>query len=997
LAVGASADFERSDRIGYEDGNMTVLTEPSIAQRYLDEWIEGSGVSEMITRLNLVPLDDPHEIKRLLNYKPKERWQHWKHGPGWWVSGVDPESGERTEQGGQFKPDIPIPVYEDGQPKLKKDGTPETRKYCSANDYEAQPLFLDTGNRNYWRSVMDDVSIPICITEGAKKAGAGLTVGTATISIPGVTNGQLKGRLKELLKLFCRVGRRVYLAFDADLLVNPQVRAALDKLGRLISQWGAVVYIVTWSPDLKGMDDYIVTHGRIAWQSRLDSAQTFEEWREENGNFRSSGKKSRGDWEAEKHFTQEVEESLYGDKPWVCIKDVLHYWTGTHYEPSPDAIERRRIREFCNNHTQTVFSKGEGPKLVHKYATPGYVNQALEWVKQGCAIDPNTVNPPGLNCTNGVLQIVWTNSKPSWKVEPHDSRKVYIYAPVATYKPGADPTYCERLLACLDAPQLQIFLKTIAAALDMDAVRKHKGRLVRALLLKGDGNNGKDTLRELVAALFGYNGMTSCSFADCKQYDEGRKFPLAKLGMSRVNWASENQDTLALDKLQVLKAVITGEPLDVEHKGKDDFSITPRCAMLFNVNETPSITAALEAIQSRYGILKFTKTFKTNPDPTRGELQADPRFKYDRDFLQQEVLPAFLNRVLQALVDLIEDGIDYSPVDGAIEEAREASSHLYLFAREVGLVYHPGATVYVGEVWERLKEWYIDNGTLTIEVNEKGKEKSIWIDQTNRQDSNVKGAHQLVSKLQKLYPKIKRGNRSNGNGIPLSGLGWKDDEFADLRNLSVEIEGDPPVTLGRSSGDPTSQAQNRAVTDISSSGDPITTFQTQNSENLEKQRNGNAEIFSKNGREGSPDAENLTPQELESLDIGSPEDHPSRTGGSPEKTNEKFPKSIKPPEIGDIVLAVTGKALWSRKGSDRFPDNLWRELSKRYQSLSVIPVRELEGDIFYELIDESEVEGFSQDGTKIRVRNLKTGRRSVFGSNQVEVLRKKEVPNADET
>jgi len=212
---------------------MNMVCQSSLTPEHLAEWTEGSGVSEKIAQLNVRSISDPHEIKRLLNYKPKERWQQWRYGAGWWVSGVDPETGEPIEQGGQFKPDTPIPRFENGAPKLKSDGTPETRKYCSASDYEAQPLFLDTGNALYWRSVVDDASIPIVITEGAKKAGAGLTAEVATISIPGVTTGQIKGRLKQTLKRFCRVGRQVYLAFDADLLTKPQVRSALDKLGRL--------------------------------------------------------------------------------------------------------------------------------------------------------------------------------------------------------------------------------------------------------------------------------------------------------------------------------------------------------------------------------------------------------------------------------------------------------------------------------------------------------------------------------------------------------------------------------------------------------------------------------------------------------------------------------------------------------------------------------------------------------------------------------------------
>lgn len=965
---------------------MITTPMPFLAEQHLTEWTDGSGVSEKIARLNVQTVEDTHRIKELLNYKPKERWQQWKHGPGWWVSGVNPETGEPNENGGQFKPDIPIPIYENGQPKFKKDGTPETRKYASAADYEAQPLFLDTGDRLYWRHIIDDVTAPIVITEGAKKAGAGLTAELATISIPGVSNGQLKGRLKEQLRLFCRVGRRVYLAFDSDLLTKPQVRSALDRLGRLISQWGAVAYIVSWSPEFKGMDDLIIAHGTTAFLDRLEIAQTFEEWREDNGNFRANGKGERKDvWQPDKHFTQEALESLYGDKPWICLEDVLHYWAGTHYEPSPDPIERKRIWEFCNNYIVETVDRHGSVRRQHKYATPGFVNQALEWVKQSCAVDPNTVNPPGLNCTNGVLEIHWDANWPSWKLYPQDSRKLYIYKPIATYKPEADSTGCDRLLECLEPPQREIFLRTIAAALDIDKVRATKGRMVRALLLKGDGANGKDTLREAIAALFGNHGMTGCSFADCKQYDEGRKFPLAKLAMSRVNWATENQDTLALDRLQVLKAIITGEPLDVERKGKDDFSIQPKCVMLFNVNETPSITAALEAIQSRYGILKFAKTFKAKPNLAQGELQADPRLKYDKDFLRQEILPGLLNRILQALLDLMRDGINYECVDGAIEEAREESQHLYQFAREVGLVYDPKAAVFVGDVWDRLREWYIENGTLTVEVNDKGKEKQVWIDQTNRFDPNVKGAHQLVARLQKLYPKISRGKRSNGTGVPLVGLGWSDDEFNNFDPLPELISSDPLVITQCTSSDPTSKAQNACKESDRPSSDPTSPSSTENIAN-----NLNAKTVL-----GSLEVPTQSEQAFQTTKVGSLEDH---SGITATESSISLGNQSELAQVGDIVLAIAGKAQWFKRGSDPLPVGVWQQIPRSQRSSVSVSIEGMQGDIFYELTDESQVEGFSKDLTKIRIRNLKTGRRSVFGVGQVEVLRKRESsPNKGDT
>jgi putative DNA primase/helicase len=188
------------------------------------------------------------------------------------------------------------------------------------------------------------------------------------------------------------------------------------------------------------------------------------------------------------------------------------------------------------------------------------------------------------------------------------------------------------MLQCLDVPQREIFLRTIAASLDLATVRSHKGRTVRALLLKGDGNNGKDTLREAVAALYGYQGLTGATLEDFASYDKGRKFPLARTASSRVNWASENTNLTKLDKIQSLKAFITGDPLSMECKGQDEREFNPKAVCLFNVNEVPQLSAALEAIQSRYGVLTFNKTFKVGADPQRGEIEADPRFKYNPNF-----------------------------------------------------------------------------------------------------------------------------------------------------------------------------------------------------------------------------------------------------------------------------------------------------------------------------------------------------------------------------
>jgi putative DNA primase/helicase len=488
-------------------------------------------------------------------------------------------------------------------------------------------------------------------------------------------------------------------------------------------------------------------------------------------------------FEPDVEFTQQALKTLYGDNPWISVSSVLYTWTGTHYKKCIDEVELRRIRNFCNS-----FPVKKEDKIQYPYAKPTLVKLVLDWVKISLAVDPALINPPGLNCTNGVLQLRWECDKPNWELKNHDPALYYTYEPIATYNPNADSTNCDRLLEVLDPPQREIFLRTIAASLDLTTVRRYKGRLVRGLLLKGDGNNGKDTLREAVAALYGYQGLTGCTLSDFKAYDNGRKFPLSRLQSSRINWATENANTSSLDQLQSIKAFLTGDTLQKEGKGKDELDYSPNGVGLFNCNDTPNLQASLEAIQSRWGVLSFNMTFKIGADSSKDEIEADPRFKYDPNFLRSEVLPAFLNRVLAALIDLMQDGIDYSSTQKALEDIQAENSHLYQFCQDTGLRYTPDQKLTAGEIWTRLEQWYLDNGTLSYEETSTGKQKPIWLDQPRKSDINVKGTNQVLARFQKLFPKAKRVTFTAGKDkgkVALQGIGFLHTPL----NKSAKIKG----------------------------------------------------------------------------------------------------------------------------------------------------------------------------------------------------------------
>ena len=115
-------------------------------------------------------------------------------------------------------------------------------------------------------------------------------------------------------------------------------------------------------------------------------------------------------------FNQQVFKILYADVPWICVDEELYQWTGTYYKKSPPGDESRRVWHICNSYP--VTKKGE---IRYPYANPSKVNAALEWVKLGLSVNPALINPAGINCTNGVLQVHWDGSSPRSVLMPHSS------------------------------------------------------------------------------------------------------------------------------------------------------------------------------------------------------------------------------------------------------------------------------------------------------------------------------------------------------------------------------------------------------------------------------------------------------------------------------------------------------------------------------------------------------------------------------------------------
>jgi hypothetical protein len=118
----------------------------------------------------------------------------------------------------------------------------------------------------YVRHQLGNPSIPLCITEGIRKADAAVSAGLCCIALLGVWNWRGTNELGGKVALtdwesIALNGRVVYIAFDSDVMTKPGVRQALERLKAFLESRHAHVQLVYLpaGPDGEkvGLDDYL--------------------------------------------------------------------------------------------------------------------------------------------------------------------------------------------------------------------------------------------------------------------------------------------------------------------------------------------------------------------------------------------------------------------------------------------------------------------------------------------------------------------------------------------------------------------------------------------------------------------------------------------------------------------------------------------------------------------------------------------------------------------
>ncbi len=238
---------------------MTTTTTNGVAHRILHERhrqeLYGSGLTdETIEQSGIYTETDHGTLARYANYKS---WST-NYGPALVFPFYD-EHGEIVTR--RLKSSSPP----------KRDG--KSRKYLTPKG-EPNHAYIP---REAWRAI-NDLGDRLIITEGEKKALSATQHGFACIGATGVDAWHRKQSF-EMLPELERIdwsNREVYVAFDSDVVDNPNVLRAERQLAAALQSRGAQLKIVRLSAsgdDKVGLDDFLVANGPGAFEQLIDQAE----------------------------------------------------------------------------------------------------------------------------------------------------------------------------------------------------------------------------------------------------------------------------------------------------------------------------------------------------------------------------------------------------------------------------------------------------------------------------------------------------------------------------------------------------------------------------------------------------------------------------------------------------------------------------------------------------------------------------------------------------
>ncbi|MEM3859397.1 MAG: phage/plasmid primase, P4 family [Candidatus Micrarchaeaceae archaeon] len=228
----------------------------------------------------------------------------------------------------------------------------------------------------------------------------------------------------------------------------------------------------------------------------------------------------------------------------------------------------------------------------------------------------------------------------------------------------------------------------------------------RAMMLVGDGGNGKSVFISLIEALMGRNNRS----AVCLQEFAEDKFSKADLFGKPSNLYADLPER-DLKSVGVLKMLTGEDPIRAQEKHVKPFTFTNVAKLTFSCNKVPRVPEDTEGFFRRWIIVEFPYTFE-------GSAKEDKELK-NRLINDQTEISGFLNWALEGLQRLRASGwrFSYSKTVNEIREDYLVRSDPYKAFKMHCIIENASGEVGKDELYQAYKD-HCDRHKLTLKSSD---------------------------------------------------------------------------------------------------------------------------------------------------------------------------------------------------------------------------------------------------------------------------------------
>jgi putative DNA primase/helicase len=459
-------------------------------------------------------------------------------------------------------------------------------------------------------------------------------------------------------------GRRVIIAFDADAEKNEQVEIARNLLARELRMRGAEVAFITWDiAQGKGIDDLLANVGPEKVLELLEGADFEKEDADDNISVYQIAEAIT----ARHRFAQDVGGRLY-------------IFRRGSYQAEGASFVRQQVKQLMER--MRVASKWSSHKAeeVVKYIE---VDAPMLWERPKVEV---------VNVLNGLLDV-------STRVlSPHSPDFLSPVQLPVKFDPNARCPMWDKFIGEVFPGDSEAIAWEIPAWLATPDTSIQK-----AVLLTGDGANGKSTYLRAVLAFVGRQNVAAISLHRL----ENDRFSVARL-VGRLANICPDLPSEDLSSTSMFKSITGGDALLAERKFEESFEFVPFARLIFSANHPPKSQDASSAFFRRWVVVPFERTFHSG-DP--GTL---PRDQLDAMLADPTELSGVLNKALEALKAIRGHGLSESEsIRRAMDEFRQTTDPVAVWL-DRNTVLEPDAVIPADRLWQDYNQDCVAKGRPTV-------------------------------------------------------------------------------------------------------------------------------------------------------------------------------------------------------------------------------------------------------------------------------------------